>query len=112
MYLEGILSGGYIAKKYDMRIYSVIFFIIIFGLTYGSLKSQSITLSLDTLRFPAFIWPSEPPADCPFPQSKEFHAIKFVGIKYLTNNICIDITCSRSVKFIRFIPDLTFHLKL
>lgn len=35
----------------------------------------------DTLHFKPFIWMSEPPADCPFVQSKELTGIKFLGIK-------------------------------
>jgi len=35
----------------------------------------------DTLYFKPFIWMSEPPADCPFVQSKELTGIKFLGIK-------------------------------
>ncbi len=42
---------------------------------------QTANLRPDTLNFSPFIWPSETPRDCPFPQSKEFNAIKFLGIK-------------------------------
>ncbi len=35
----------------------------------------------DTLRFEPFVWKSEPPADCPFEQSKELKGIRFLGFK-------------------------------
>ncbi len=35
----------------------------------------------DTLHFPAFVWKSEAPAGCPFPQSNEFREVKFLGEK-------------------------------
>jgi len=35
----------------------------------------------DTLRFEPFVWKSETPADCPFPQSRNFNGIKFLGVK-------------------------------
>ena len=31
--------------------------------------------------FDAFVWTSEMPSDCPFPQSDAFHQIRFLGIK-------------------------------
>jgi len=38
-------------------------------------------LKPDTLTYPPFVWKSEPPADCPFAQSKEFSGVRFLGIK-------------------------------
>ncbi len=35
----------------------------------------------DTLSYKPFIWKSEIPAGCPFPQSKDLKGIKFLGIK-------------------------------
>jgi hypothetical protein len=35
----------------------------------------------DTLRYDPFVWKSEPPADCPFEQSKDLKGIRFLGLK-------------------------------
>ena len=35
----------------------------------------------ETLTYPAFVWKSEPPADCPFEPSKEYTGIRFSGQK-------------------------------
>jgi hypothetical protein len=35
----------------------------------------------DTLQYKPFVWKSETPSDCPFPQSKEFNGVKFLGVK-------------------------------
>jgi hypothetical protein len=35
----------------------------------------------DTLRYPPFVWRSEPPSDCPFGPSKDLTGIKFLGYK-------------------------------
>jgi len=43
--------------------------------------SQLPELKPDILMYEPFIWPSEVPEDCPFKQSAEFNAIKFLGIK-------------------------------
>jgi hypothetical protein len=35
----------------------------------------------EIVRFDPFVWESEPPADCPFPQSESFNQIRFLGTK-------------------------------
>jgi len=36
-------------------------------------------VSLSLIQFPAFIWKSEPPADCPFEPSKDIKGVRFLG---------------------------------
>ena len=43
--------------------------------------SAQTYLKPDTLHYTSFVWPSEPPADCPFEQSKELTGIRFSGLK-------------------------------
>src|SRR5512137_706866 len=54
-------------------------------LAAAALLSIGMTVSSqvkpDTLRYEPFVWESRPPADCPFPQSKEFKGIKLLGAK-------------------------------
>jgi len=64
-----------------MSFRAVIVFIALLVLAVSSVKSLRVTLSSDTLSFASFVWHSETPMDSPFPQSKEFNAIKFLGIK-------------------------------
>ncbi|HSH19778.1 MAG TPA: hypothetical protein VLA03_04970, partial [Draconibacterium sp.] len=57
----------------------LVFLMVVF--VVGSLKSQTVDLSPETLKFEPFVWPSEIPEDCPFSQSGEFNTIKFLGLK-------------------------------
>ena len=36
--------------------------------------------SPDPRHFAPFVWKSEPPADCPFPQSRDLTGIEFLGV--------------------------------
>ena len=55
--------------------------IIIFNLFVISAFSQLPELKPEILKYEPFIWPSEVPKDCPFKQSAEFNAIKFLELK-------------------------------
>ncbi len=44
-------------------------------------KSQVQLVKPDTISFKPFVWPSQPPENCPFKQSKEFVGIRFLGLK-------------------------------
>ncbi|GHV63690.1 hypothetical protein FACS1894199_00190 [Bacteroidia bacterium] len=49
-------------------------------------KKQTVAVEVEPLKphienFEAFVWPSETPSDCPFPQSKAYSQIKFLGVK-------------------------------
>lgn len=62
-------------KKKIFQIIVLLVFIV------GSVNSQTVNLSPETLTYDPFIWPSEIPEDCPFDQSKAFNQIKFMGVK-------------------------------
>jgi len=62
-------------KKKIFQIIVLLVFIV------GSVNSQTVDLSPETLTYDPFIWPSEIPEDCPFDQSKAFNQIKFMGVK-------------------------------
>ena len=55
--------------------------IVIFLFLVGPARSQIADLKPEILKFEPFVWPSEPPGDCPFKQSEEFNGIKLLGIK-------------------------------
>ena len=59
--------------------YIIVFAFILF--LEVTAKSQLPDLQPEILRFKPFEWPSEPPGDCPFEQSKELTGVKFLGIK-------------------------------
>ncbi|MDR0815503.1 MAG: DUF4185 domain-containing protein [Bacteroidales bacterium] len=49
-------------------------------------KGQKVKIEIEPLKptivnFEPFVWTSEPPADCPFPASKEFSQVRFLGVK-------------------------------
>lgn len=56
-------------------------FCILFSLFFFLSASAQTQLKPDTLRYKSFVWPSEPPADCPFQQSKDLTGIRFSGQK-------------------------------
>ena len=62
-------------KKKIFQIIVLLVFIV------GSVNSQTVDLSPETLTYDPFIWASETPEDCPFKSSEEFNSIKFLGIK-------------------------------
>jgi len=64
-----------------MKKIMMILVFILFVFMGGVVKSQTVDLEPDILRFAPFIWQSEIPEDCPFKHSKEFNGIKFLGIK-------------------------------
>ena len=43
--------------------------------------SANAQLKPDTLTYQPFVWKSDPPADCPFDQSKEYAGVRFLGNK-------------------------------
>ena len=47
----------------------------------GKALIQIEPLKPEIERFDAFLWPSETPSDCPFPQSGDFQQIRFLGVK-------------------------------
>lgn len=62
-----------------MKRNSVVSLFLLFSLFF--VASAQTHLKPDTLRYESFVWPSEPPADCPFEQSKELSGIRFSGLK-------------------------------
>ena len=54
---------------------------ILLVLSTGAIRSQTVDLGPEVLRFEPFVWPSEVPADCPFEPSESYSGIKFLGIK-------------------------------
>jgi hypothetical protein len=57
------------------HILSICLFLILSGLyAQGQLKPRIV-------KFDAFTWKSEPPADCPFEQSRDLTGIRFQGVK-------------------------------
>lgn len=61
-----------------MKRVQVFIFLIFMG---GIVRSQTVDLSPETLRFEPFVWPTEIPADCPFEPSEAFNAIQLMGLK-------------------------------
>jgi len=56
-------------------------FIILAVILSINANAQIAELKPEILHYKPFIWQSEIPEDCPFEQSKEFSAIKFLCIK-------------------------------
>lgn len=65
----------------NMKVTRRIFGFILLVLSTGAIKSQTVDLGPDVLRFEPFVWPSEVPEDCPFESSESYNGIKFLGIK-------------------------------
>jgi len=64
-----------------MKVNRKILVLLLLVLCTGAIRSQTVDLGPDVLRYEPFVWPSEVPKDCPLEQSGEFKGIKFLGIK-------------------------------
>ena len=62
----------------NLRLFTAFIIMILAG---SEAMSQTVDLRPEILNYEPFVWTSETPADCPFPQSAEFTGIKFLGIK-------------------------------
>ncbi len=69
------------SKKFGMKKNRLIPLFMILVFMVGTVKSQTVDLSPEILKFEPFIWLSEIPEDCPFEPSGEFDRIKFLGQK-------------------------------
>ena len=71
------IARVFIKYSYMKSIKESIFLMIYSILVYLPVLSQD---NKDTLMFKPFIWPSEPPEDCPFKPSEELVGITFMGL--------------------------------
>ena len=55
-------------------------YLLVLFFLFGAIMAQE-SVGPDIEKFPAFVWESAPPEDCPFKQSAEFYGIKFLGLK-------------------------------
>jgi hypothetical protein len=55
--------------------------LLILVYSFGVIRSQTVDLGPDVLRYEPFVWPSEVPEGCPFEPSEAYNGIQFLGIK-------------------------------
>lgn len=66
-----------------MRIHHYVILLMISGFAVPISAADSVVSSSKTeggIKFNPFLWASEPPDDCPFPQSSEFAGVYFEGV--------------------------------
>ncbi|MBW7891549.1 MAG: hypothetical protein H3C48_11105 [Chitinophagaceae bacterium] len=58
-----------------------ILLILFLSLKLSTTDAQTVVIKPDTLTYPAFVWESTPPDDCPFEASRQLTGIRFTGLK-------------------------------
>ena len=86
-----------------------------FALAILSLVAFGANAQKDTLttegQFEPFVWPSKPPADCPFVNSKDIVGIAFAGRSLKANAKSSVMTCINYSKMESIYPVLSLDCK-